>query len=213
MSARRLRRVCAGGLRLCPARRRLSMPAPQAPRALRSNWRRGGSGPGGIPGSGWWTGRKMASQWLRQEEVSEPGLLPEPDRHYLALTLPRWATDCLKRADPSLASLTRPLVLWEKQKGAMRVVALDLAASAAGLFIGQSLSDARAICPILEAREIDQQAVTQLFADFADWHSNASPLVGLMTDRHPYGDLVLDITGVSHLFGGETAMLERLTGR
>jgi protein ImuB len=155
----------------------------------------------------------MASQWLRQEEEYEPGLLPVPERRYLALTLPRWATDCLKRADPTLASLTRPLVLWEKQKGAMRVVALDLAASAAGLFIGQSLSDARAICPILEAREIDQQAIEQLFADFADWHSNATPLVGLMTDRAPYGDLVLDITGASHLLGGESAMLEHLTQR
>ena len=95
----------------------------------------------------------------------------------------------------------------------MRVVALDLAASAAGLFVGQSLTDARAICPILEAREIDQAAITQLFTEFADWHSNASPLVGLITDRSPYGDLVLDISGVSHLFGGEVAMLERLTGR
>ncbi len=95
----------------------------------------------------------------------------------------------------------------------MRVVALDLSASAAGLFVGQSLTDARAICPILEAREIDAQATAQLFADFADWHSNASPLVGLMTDGAPYGDLCLDITGVEHLFGGEVAMLERLTQR
>ena len=148
----------------------------------------------------------MGSQLLHRKEEHEHGLLPVSDRRYLALTLPRWATDCLRRADPTLASLTRPLVLWEKQKGAMRIVALDLAASAAGLFIGQSLSDARAICPILEAREIDQQAVTQLFCDFADWHSNASPLVGLMTDRTPYGDLVLDITGVTHLFGGEPSV-------
>ena len=155
----------------------------------------------------------MGSQLLHRKEEHEHGLLPVSDRRYLALTLPRWATDCLRRADPTLASLTRPLVLWEKQKGAMRIVALDLAASAAGLFIGQSLSDARAICPILEVREIDQQAVTQLFCDFADWHSNATPLVGVMTDRTPYGDLVLDITGVTHLFGGEAAMLDRLIGR
>src|SRR5690606_2318183 len=29
----------------------------------------------------------------------------------------------------------------------------------------------------------------------------------------PYGDLVLDITGVTHLFGGEERMLATLTGR
>lgn len=95
----------------------------------------------------------------------------------------------------------------------MRVVTVDAAGSAAGLFVGQSLTDARAICPILEAREIDQQATAQLFADFADWHSNASPLVGLLTDRTPYGDLCLDITGATHLFGGEAKMLEHLTRR
>lgn len=155
----------------------------------------------------------MALHMFRRKAEEEPGLLPVSDRRYLALFLPRWATDCLKRADRSLATLTRPLALWEKQKGAMRIVALDIPASAAGLFVGQSLSDARAICPILEAREIDPPATAQLFGDFADWHSNASPLVGLLTDTAPYGDLVLDITGVSHLFGGEEQMLARLTRR
>ncbi|MEP7239305.1 MAG: DNA polymerase Y family protein [Devosia sp.] len=104
-------------------------------------------------------------------------------------------------------------MLWEKQKGAMRIVALDLVASAAGLYAGQNLSDARALCPIIEAREIDPLFTTQIFAEFADWHSNASPVVGILTDAAPYGDLVLDITGVSHLFGSERQMLAALTGR
>src|SRR5690606_18923591 len=43
--------------------------------------------------------------------------------------------------------------------------------------------------------------------------SNASPIVSVLTHRAAYGDLCLDITGVTHLFGGEAAMLERLTGR
>jgi protein ImuB len=134
-------------------------------------------------------------------------------RRYLMLHLPRWATDCLKRADPALAASPRPLVLWEKQKGAMRLVALDAAASGCGLRVGQSLSDARAIVPDLEAREIDRAFTEQSFADFADWHSNASPIVAVLTDQAAYGDLCLDITGVSHLFGGEKAMLDRLLQR
>jgi protein ImuB len=134
-------------------------------------------------------------------------------RRYLMLHLPRWATDCLKRADPALAASTRPLVLWEKQKSAMRLVALDPAASGFGLGLGQSLSDARAIVPDLEAREIDRAFTEQSFADFADWHSNASPIVSVLADQDAYGDLCLDITGVSHLFGGEQAMLQRLLER
>jgi protein ImuB len=136
-----------------------------------------------------------------------------PARRYLALYLPRWATDCLKRADPALREQNRPLVLWEKQKGAMRIVALDIAASAEGLTIGQTVSDARGLVPHLDAREIDRFTLEQVFADFADWHSNASPLVAVLTHSSVYGDLCLDITGVSHLFSGEAAMLAMLTSR
>ena len=95
----------------------------------------------------------------------------------------------------------------------MRLVELDAAAQHAGLFIGQSLSDARALVPNLLVREIDRAALAAAFADFADWHSDASPMVALLTDKAAYGDLVLDITGVSHLFGGEAAMLRRLLAR
>src|SRR5690606_29116801 len=51
------------------------------------------------------------------------------------------------------------------------------------------------------------------FEDFADWHSNASPLVSVLSDKAEFGDLVLDITGVAHLFGGEAAMLRLLLSR
>ncbi|MEO6014312.1 MAG: DNA polymerase Y family protein [Devosia sp.] len=136
-----------------------------------------------------------------------------PQRRYLALYLPLWATDCLKRRDPTLAQSKLPLGLWEKQKGAMRLVALDETAIRHGLSLGQTVSDARAQLPELEVREIDQELTQALFADFADWHSYASPLVVALTDMAPYGDLVLDITGVTHLFSGEEQMLATVTAR
>ena len=95
----------------------------------------------------------------------------------------------------------------------MRLVAVDARAAAAGLAPEQSLTDARALVTNLEVEEIDRPAIEQIFADFADWHSNASPIVSVLTDRAPYGDLILDITGVAHLFGGEEKMLATLTGR
>ncbi|WP_423065728.1 Y-family DNA polymerase [Devosia sp. CN2-171] len=134
-------------------------------------------------------------------------------RRFLALSLPLWATDCLKRADPSLGTSRRPLALWEKQQGAMRLAAIDAAASRAGLSVGQNLSDARALVPELELREIDHSFITHVFADFADWHSNASPIVAVLPNIAPFGDLVMDITGVDHLFGGEEKMLAQLLGR
>lgn len=95
----------------------------------------------------------------------------------------------------------------------MRLVAVDAAAEQAKLAPGQNLSDARALVPTLDVREIDRATLEHVFADFADWHSNASPIVAVLTDFAAYGDLILDITGVSHLFGGEAKMLELLVSR
>jgi protein ImuB len=134
-------------------------------------------------------------------------------RRYLVLHLPRWATESLRRAEPALRELTSPFALYEKQKGAMRLVELDALATNAGLHATQSLSDARALCPSLVVREIDRPWLEAVFARFADWHSWASPLVAVLTDAGAYGDLVLDITGVSHLFGGEAALLREVVGR
>ena len=134
-------------------------------------------------------------------------------RRYLVLNLPRWATDCLKRADPGLASNDKPFVLWERIKGGQRLAALDARASKLGLKLEQALADARAIVPNLMVQEIDHDYLEAVFADFSDWHSNASPIVAVLTDQVSYGQLALDITGVSHLFGGEQQMLAILTNR
>ncbi len=127
--------------------------------------------------------------------------------------LPDWATDCLKRHDEHLIRSNRPLVVYEKRDNAMRLVALDREARRAGLGIGQSLADARALCPGLVAREADHGFLSAMFARLADWHANVSPIVALPEGEHPYGDLLIDITGVSHLFGGERALLVLVVDR
>ncbi len=131
----------------------------------------------------------------------------------MVLHLPRWATDCLRRDDAGLAGSGVPLALWERQQGAMRLVAVDAGAAAAGLHEGQSVSDARGMVPALKVREIDRFGLTERFAGFADWHSWASPIVSVLADMAAFGDLAIDITGVSHLFGGEDRMMARVTGR
>ena len=131
-------------------------------------------------------------------------------RRYLTLFLPNWPTDYLKRREPGLSG---PLVLYERIKGGLRLAAVNGEAAGKKLCIGQNLADARAIVPGLIAREIDRAQLEAAFADFADWHSNASPMVSMLTDMSAFGDLVLDITGVAHLFGGELEMLRRLLSR
>jgi len=95
----------------------------------------------------------------------------------------------------------------------MRLVALDQKATRTGLFVEQSLSDARALCPGLQVREIDRAYLEAVFADFADWHSYVSPIVSVHEDAAPFGDLIIDIAGVSHLFGDENQMLQAVSDR
>lgn len=95
----------------------------------------------------------------------------------------------------------------------MRLVAVDAAAAVQGLRPGQNLSDARALVPTLEMHELDPVFTRQVFADFADWHANASPIVAVLDEVAPWGELVLDITGVAHLFGGEAGLLDHVVGR
>lgn len=147
---------------------------------------------------------------MHSEPAWTAGAVP---RRYLALTLPRWATDCLKRHDKTLDGLTAPLVLYARLQNAMRLVALDERAEQVGLAPGQMLSDARAICPALVAREIDRDFLADVFGALADWHTNLSPIVAIADDREVFGDLVIDITGAAHLFGGEAKMLALATGR
>ncbi|ODT72657.1 MAG: hypothetical protein ABS75_02275 [Pelagibacterium sp. SCN 63-23] len=137
-------------------------------------------------------------------------MTPGRQRRFLALFLPHWPTDYLKRRDPALKA---PLALYERVKGGLRLAAMDAEAQAQGLKIGQNLADVRALVPALTVQELDLALIEAGFVDFADWHSNASPLVSVLTDAAPYGDLVLDITGVAHLFGGEGAMLRLLLSR
>ncbi|MDV3252334.1 DNA polymerase Y family protein [Devosia sp. BK] len=132
------------------------------------------------------------------------------ERRFLSLFLPNWPTDYFKRRDPDLKS---PLALYEKIKGGLRLAAIDAEAAANSLRVGQSLADARALVPALTVKEIDRPLLEAGFGDFADWHSNTSPLVSVLTDANPFGDLLLDITGVPHLFDGERAMLDMAVNR
>lgn len=85
----------------------------------------------------------------------------------------------------------------------MRLLALDEKASALGLKRGQGLAEARAMCPALDAVPADPAADRQFLHALADWCSRYTPLVA----RDGDDGLFLDITGCSHLFGGEAALL------
>ena len=130
-------------------------------------------------------------------------------RRYLALWFPFLASDRLhrQRALPPGAGLDeRPLVLVEKEGGALRLADCDRRAVALGLTRGLTLADARARIPDLAIAEADHAADARFLERLAGLCDRFTPLVAL---DPPHG-LVLDISGCAHLFGGEAALRQEI---
>jgi protein ImuB len=90
-----------------------------------------------------------------------------------------------------------------------RLYAVDEAAAALGLFVGQKATDAMALVPELDIDEADPDGDLAALGALVHWCVRYSPAVAADA---PDG-LLLDITGVAHLWGGETAMLDDLVER
>ena len=71
------------------------------------------------------------------------------------------------------------------------------------------IADVRAMHPAVEIVEADREADHRLLEGLADWCDRYTPLVAL----DGADGLLLDITGCSHLFGGEAALVDEMVGR
>src|SRR5579871_6803364 len=127
---------------------------------------------------------------------------PPIGRRILALWFARLPTDRLqrRRASPD----DRPLVLSVKSNNARILYAVDLKAARLKLKPGMPLASARAMVRELAVIEADEPADAKLLAGIADWCDRFSPFVAI----DGMDGLLLDVTGASHLFGGEAAMLQ-----
>jgi protein ImuB len=128
-------------------------------------------------------------------------------RRFLSLWLPRLATDRARRlghVDKAAA-----LVAVAKVDNAQRLVCVDAQAARLGLSLGLSLPDARARFPALIAVEAAPEEEARLLERLCDWCSRFTPLAAL----DGRDGLMLDISGISHLFGGEAALIEDCRAR
>jgi protein ImuB len=127
-------------------------------------------------------------------------------RRFLSLWLPRLATD---RARLGGVDKAAPLVAVAKVDNAQRLVCVDAQAARLGLSLGLSLPDARARFPALIAVEAEPAEEERLLERLCDWCSRYTPLAAL----DGRDGLMLDISGVTHLFGGEAALIEDCRAR
>ena len=134
-------------------------------------------------------------------------------RRYLSLWLPDWPLERLRlkarRAGTPFPAEAVPLALVTPVRGVPRLTAAGPAAQALGLEPGLALADARAICPELAVRAAEPEADAAELAGLALWCGRYSPRV--MVDG-PDG-LAIDLTGCSHLFGGERSLMADLDRR
>jgi protein ImuB len=125
-------------------------------------------------------------------------------RHYLGVFLPLLPSERLKNVRSSNgAPPETPFALVEKQRGSMKLVAVDAAALALGLTPGLALADARARVPQLLAFDHDGKADAALL----DWLAEACDRYTPMVATDPPAGLVLDITGCTHPFSGDARQL------
>ena len=102
-----------------------------------------------------------------------------------------------------------PFALTWQQNNTERLYCLNGLAEREGLERGMALADARALCPTVQTMPADQEADHQFLLLLARWAGRYCPWVGLEGED----GLVMDVTGSTHLFGGELALLERLEER
>src|SRR5687767_9387592 len=135
-------------------------------------------------------------------------------RRIASLWLPQFPVERLNRAlkHEGLSPLNMPgqaFALVESGAKGLRLAACDELALSLGLRPGQRLADARAQVPDLASalHEPEKDAATLL--GLARWCERWSPWVALY---EPDG-LILDVTGVAHLFGGEASLLADIATR
>lgn len=97
--------------------------------------------------------------------------------------------------------------------GGPRIAALNEAAEAAGLAIGEPLSDARAKAGFLQVRAAEPDADDAALRRLALWATRYTPTASPWSETDGADGFFLDVEGASHLFGGEDRLLADLAAR
>ena len=133
-------------------------------------------------------------------------------RRILSVWLSRLAIDRWRlgeRLAPGEGADGEPLALITETAHGPRIDALNAAGLDAGPREGMMLADARAVCPRLKVAPSDAAGDRAFLEKLAAWARRWGPWSAL---DEPDG-LVVDVTAVAHLFGGERRLLADVAAR
>lgn len=128
-------------------------------------------------------------------------------RRFVSIWFRYLKTDQLQRRRPALQQ--KPIVLAILDHGRKRISAANRLTERQGIHAGMTVADARAIIPELEVLDDTPGVETQLLASIAEWAIRFTPCTAIDA---PDG-LLLDVTGCSHLWGGDTPYLQAIHTR
>lgn len=107
----------------------------------------------------------------------------------------------------------QPFALVERGAHGVELTAVNAAARRLGLRVAQRNSDACAMVPRLQSRPTDRDADRAALERLARWCWRWTPSVALDWRQDGFAGIFLDVTGATHLFGGETGLLCDLAAR
>jgi protein ImuB len=134
-------------------------------------------------------------------------------RRVAAIVLPRLPSELARMARPSLEPGPLAVVLAEDEEsetsGAALVSAVDDAAAALGVKVGERVSEAMARSADLAFTQLSPRAIDEALALVAEVALGFGPVVEITSSD----TIVIDITGADHLFAGEAAMRDEIAAQ
>lgn len=128
-------------------------------------------------------------------------------RRFVSIWFRYLVTDWFSLRQPKLKNIA--FVLRAPSHGRMVVTAANALAEAQGIHSGMVLADARAIIPNLEVLDHKPGLGDKLLDKIAEWCIRFTPFAAI----DPPGGIILDVTGCSHLWGGDEPYLNEIVKR
>ena len=128
-------------------------------------------------------------------------------KRFLSLWLPFFATESMVKRHPELKN--KPFVLVTPDHGRMVITGSNTLARSEGIVPGKMLADSRVILPELKDLPDDPISNARLLKSLAEWCLRFSPIVAVA----PPDGILLDISGCTHLWGGEQPYMEHIISR
>lgn len=128
-------------------------------------------------------------------------------KRFVSIWFCHLATDWFTLRQPQLCRSA--FVLSSPSHGRMVITAANALAQAQGINAGIVVADARAIIPSLQVLDDKPGLTDKLLNRIGEWCIRFAPFVSI----DPPDGLILDVTGCSHLWGGDTFYLAEISKR